>query len=1211
MSLISKGLRFASKLVPMDGNAAAAHVAYNMSEASFLYPITPSTPMGDQYDQWSSQGKKNVFGHVPQVRVLQSEAGAVGALHGAAAVGTFTTTFTASQGLLLMIPNMLKTAGELWPTVFHVASRAVSTQALSIQGDHADIMCVKNTGFAFLASSTVQEIMDLAAVAHMSTIDSEIPFVHFFEGFKLSHQIDSIEKLTFEQMKELMPFKKLEEIRRRSLNPAHPFALGHSQGPDAFFQTCELLNSYYDRIPQIVQANMDKVGKLTGRHYKLFDYYGHPEAEDVIVVMGHVAPVIKETINLMKNEKVGLVIPHLYRPWSMEDFIKALPRTTKRISVLDRSKDPAAEAEPLFLDVAFTCKQLNFPATVTGGRYGLASREFTPLHAKAVFDNMRSEHPKMRFTVGINDDVTHLSLPAAKLPGFGPQEGTIEAIFWGLGGDGTIGANKSAIKTAIDVMGLHAQGNFSYSADKSNSLTRSFLRFSNKPITSQYTIMQAQFVGCTLPAYVTKYPMADKLTENGTFFINCPWDTVEKFEKNVPAKLRQQLAKKKAKLFVCDATNVAEEVGLHGKISTIIQACFYQLSGLLGDDWLKHTDEWIDKEFTRLGSKVVQMNKTAAREGVKALKQLEIPTSWENAVDAPGSFKSKTQISFMGPTHEKPEVISKVIEPCVATAGANLPVSAFQVCNGGISPFGTCSWLKKGLSPKIPVWDESKCIQCNMCSITCPHSVIRPYLLSQEEVRNIPEPIRDLKTIPAKGKEFKGYNFRIECSPYDCVGCELCVGQCPTKAITMQEIRSDKGEELATHHNDMFIYLNDCVENHGDLVKDRFTIRGSQFQRPMIEFPGSCEGCNETMVTKILTQLFGPRMIIANPSGCSSVWGGAFPRIPFTVDKNGRGPAWARSLFEDNAEYGFGMTLGMELRRNNFKNDIEQFLANPENTRKITPKLVELLKKWLEIWQDGDATLALEQTLLKEIEANKSSNIELLENGRDLWVKPSHWIIGGDGWAYDIGFGGVDHIFAQNKNFNILIFDNETYSNTGGQQSKATNIGAVAQFASAGKDTPKKDIGFMMMNYGNVYVAQCAFGNQKHFNHLLRCLKEAESFNGPSLIICYCNCILHHIKGALGAGGNGGILAQQLAVDSGYWPLYSYDPRREAQGKNPLKMESGVPDENKLDQFLDMEVRYNSLKRINPAKATEYRQKLHQQVVRRYKKYVNFAKVFD
>ena len=1209
MSLNTSSLRSFGKLVPMDGNAAAAHIAYHMSEASFLYPITPSTPMGDQYDKWSSAGKKNVFGHVPIVRVLQSEAGAAGALHGAASVGTFTTTFTASQGLLLMIPNMLKTAGELWPAVFHVAARAVSTQALSIQGDHADIMCVKNTGFALLSSSTVQEVMDLAAVAHMSTVDSEIPFVHFFEGFKLSHQIDSIEPISVDQMKQLMPYKKLEQIRKRALNPAHPMILGHSQGPDAFFQTCELANTYYDAIPKIVQANMDKVAKLTGRQYHLFDYYGHPEATDVIVVMGHVSPVVKETIDLMKGEKVGLVIPRLFRPWSMEDFIKALPKTVKRISVLDRSKDPAAEAEPLFLDVAFTCKQMGCPAQVTGGRYGLASREFTPLHAKAVFDNMRSEKPKMRFTVGINDDVTHLSLPVGKLPGFGPRKGNIQAIFWGLGGDGTIGANKAAIKSAIDVMGMHAQGNFLYSADKSNSLTRSFLRFSDKPITSQYGILEAQFVGCTLPAYVTKYPMADKLSNNGSFFLNCPWSTIEELEKNLPAKLRRQLAKKNAKLYVCDATLVAEKCGMKGKISTIVQACFYKLSGLLGENWLQTTDKWIEKEFTRLGPKVVANNKKSAREGVKALKEIKIPASWADAVDAPGAFKPKTQISFLEqPTHEKPDVIKNVIDPCVATAGASLPVSAFKACNGGVSPLGTCSWLKKGLSPKAPIWDEKKCVQCNMCSATCPHSVIRPFLLNKEEVANIPKELKDLKTIPARG--FKGYQYRVEVSPYDCVGCELCVVQCPTKAITMKEIRSDAGQELAVHHNDMFIWLNDKVENHGDLVKDKFTIKGSQFQKPLIEFPGSCEGCNETMVTKMLTQLFGPRMIIANPSGCSSVWGGAFPRIPFVTDKYGRGPAWARSLFEDNAEYGYGMTVGLELRRNNFKDDVKAFLKSEESA-KVTPKLIELLNKWLDNFDNGEETLALQQPILKEIAANKGNGVEKLELGGDLWIKPSHWIVGGDGWAYDIGFGGLDHIMASDKNFNILIFDNETYSNTGGQQSKATNVGAVAQFASAGKDTPKKDLGFMMMNYGNVYVAQCAFGSTKDMQHLIKCMKEAESFNGPSLILCYCNCILHHIRGANGAGGKGGVTAQRLAVESGYWPTYSYDPRREAQGKNPLQINSPVPDEKKLDEFLDMEVRYNSLKRTNPEKAKKTRQELHHQVVRRYQKYVNYAKVFE
>jgi len=1214
-SSLSRSIRTFAKLVPLDGNAAAAHVAYNMSEASFLYPITPSTPMGDQYDQWSSMGKKNIWGRVPVVRVLQSEAGAAGALHGAAAVGTFTTTFTASQGLLLMIPNMLKTAGELWPTVFHVASRAVSTQALSIQGDHADIMCVKNTGFAMLGSSTVQEVMDLAAVSHMSTVDSQIPFVHFFEGFKLSHQIDSIEPLTMDQMKQLMPFQKLEEIRKRALNPAHPMILGHSQGPDAYFQTVELGNSYYMALPQIVEQNMEKFARLTGRKYKLFDYYGHPEAEDVVVIMGAGAHVVKEAMEYMipKGQKVGLVLPHLYRPWSTEHFIKALPKSVKRIAVLDRSKDPAAEAEPLFLDVAFTCKQMNHPAKVIGGRYGLAAREFTPPMAKAVFDNLQSEKPKERFTVGITDDVTHLSLPNATLEGFNGAKGSWQAIFWGLGGDGTIGANKATIKSAIDDRGWYAQGNFAYSADKSNSLTRSFLRFSDKPITAQYTILKSQFVGCTLSSYVTKYPLADKLVDGGVFFVNCPWDTVEKLEKNMPASLRKQLAQKKAKLFVVDATSIAQMCGLGSKISTIIQSCFYQLSGILGSDGLKATEKWIDHEFKRLGSEMVRKNKAAAHEGVKQLKQIEIPESWINAVDPPGAFSSKNEISFMDkPTKPTPDYVTKLMLPSVATTGASLPVSAFRPNNGGVSPLGTTQYLKKGLSALVPEWNPKTCIQCNLCSATCPHTVIRPYLISQEEMDKLPPQIADMQTLKAKGKELKGLHYRIQVSPYDCVGCQLCVGQCPTKSLKMHEITSDEGAIFATHQNDTFLYLNDCIEHKGSLIKDKFNLRGSQFQLPLIEFPGSCEGCNETMVTKIVTQLFGKRMVIANTSGCSSVWGGGSPRIPFTTDKDGRGPAWARSLFEDNAEFGYGMTIGTELRRAHLKDDVAAILKDVDFVATLPPALSTLLKDWDEKWLDGDATLEIEKPLLAEL--SKVQHIERLkqiQGKQDLWVRPSHWIIGGDGWAYDIGYGGLDHIFATGTNFNVLVFDNEVYSNTGGQQSKATNIGAIAQFASRGKETPKKDLGFMMMNYGNVYVAQCAFGTAEQFQHLIKCLKEAESFNGPSLVLCYCNCILHHIKGAIGAGGPGGIKAQRLAVESGYWPLYSYDPRREKQGKNPLIIESPKPEISKLQEFLDLEVRYNNLKKVNPKAAVEMSAQLHKQVQQRYRKYETFAQVFE
>jgi len=687
MSLLDKGIAFpsftrsfAKHLVPVDGNGAAVHVAYNMSEASFLFPITPSSAMGEQYDKWAAQKKKNIFGRVPLVRVLQSEAGAVGALHGAASVGTFCTTFTASQGLLLMIPNMLKTAGEFWPAVFHVAARAVSTQALSIQGDHADIMCVKNTGFALLSSSTVQECQDLAAVAHMSTVDSQIPFVHFFEGFRLSHEIDSIVQLTTDEMKTLMPFEKLEKIRKRSLNPAHPMALGHSQGADTFFQTAELANPYYYRIPDIVEENFKKFGKLTGRHYKLFDYYGHPDAEDVIVIMGAGAPTVRECIDLLKGEKVGLIIPRLYRPWSMQHFIKALPKNVKRISVLDRSKDPAAPAEPLFMDVAFTLKQMNHPAKCIGGRYGLASREFNPLHVKAVFDNMRTPHPKQQFTLGIVDDVTYLSLSPGKLEGFGKNNKVSRSIFWGLGGDGTIGANKAAIKSCIDEKGMYAQGYFAYSADKSNSLTRSYLRMSSEPITSQYTIVEADFVGCTLPAYVNQYPMCQKLKEGGIFFLNFPWTDLEGLEKHLPAEFKRSLAKKKAQLYVINASELAMKCGLRGKISTIVQSCYYYLTKVLGDNYLPITENWIKKEYGRLGESIVNKNIEAARKAVQYIKKIDIPESWLNAKDEPGKFKPKTEITFMDkPCHEIPDYKKKVLDPVFQTNGASLPVSAFRI----------------------------------------------------------------------------------------------------------------------------------------------------------------------------------------------------------------------------------------------------------------------------------------------------------------------------------------------------------------------------------------------------------------------------------------------------------------------------------------------------------------------------------------------------
>ncbi|KAH0784956.1 pyruvate:ferredoxin (flavodoxin) oxidoreductase [Histomonas meleagridis] len=1218
MSLSSKGLytpdvsRSFAKLVPVDGNGAAAHVAYHMSEASLLYPITPSTAMGEQYDKWAASGKKNVFGHVPVCRVLQSEAGAAGALHGAASVGTFCTTFTASQGLLLMIPNMLKTAGELWPAVFHVAARAVSTQALSIQGDHADVMCVKNTGFAMLSSSTVQECQDLAAIAHMSTVDAQIPFVHFFEGFRLSHEIDSIVQLTPEEMKQLMPFEKLNQIRNRSLNPAHPMALGHSQGADAYFQTVELYNPFYDKLPEIVEANMKKFADLTGREYHLFDYYGHPQAEDVIVMMGAGSTSVRECIDLMKGEKVGLIIPRLYRPWSSKRFLEILPKTVKRVSIMDRSKDPAAPAEPLFMDVAYTLKQAGHPAKCYGGRYGLASKDFTPLHAKAIYDNMRSSQPKEHFTVGINDDVTFLSLPKAELPGFGEDSKVSQSIFWGLGGDGTIGANKAAIKACIDERGIYAQGYFAYSADKSNSLTRSYLRMSPNPIHSQYTITHADFVGCTLPSYVTQYPMAENLKDGGVFFLNFPSSDISYLDKFLPADFKRKLAKKHAKLYVIDASSLALECGLNGKISTIVQACYYHLTQVLGKNWLPITLKWIEKEFGRLGDDVVNKNKKAASMASERLKLIPIPDYWLTAEDEPGQFISKSEISFMKkPTHEIPKYKTEVLDKVFTTKGGSLPVSAFKDSLGGISPVASTKWLKKGLSQSAPSWNSTTCIQCNACSAVCPQSVIRPFLITEEEIKSAPKQIqRDLVTIKAKGKELKGLQYRIQCSPYDCINCKLCVDICPTKSLTMkQTIGNDEALQYAKEQNDLFIYLDDVIPNRGHLIKDKYTVRGSQFQKPLIEFPGSCQGCNETLVAKIATQLFGKRMLIANASGCSSVWGGSFSKIPFTTDENGRGPAWARSLFEDNAEFGFGMTIGLELRRKQLHEDLTPIINDKIFMMKLPKELSNALNEWYNDWMDGEKTLQLEPILLEQLNNNRHiKRLDVLQDKRDLWVKPSNWIFGGDGWAYDIGFGGLDHVMASGKNFNVLVFDNEIYANTGGQQSKATQLGAIAEFAANGKDTPKKDLGFMMMGYGNVYVASCALGTQNDLKHLIKCLKEAESFDGPSLVLVYCNCIMHHIKGAIGAAS---FKAHQLAVESGYWPIYSYDPRREKEGKNPLEFLSKKPDLEKLDKFLDMEVRYNRLKKNNPKLAKELRNKLHKDVLKNYKKYLTFSKVFE
>jgi pyruvate-ferredoxin/flavodoxin oxidoreductase len=897
----------------------------------------------------------------------------------------------------------------------------------------------------------------------------------------------------------------------------------------------------------------------------------------------------------------------------MEKFIQALPKTVKRISVLDRSKDPAAHGEPLLMDVATTLQQTGHPAQCFGGRYGLASREFTPAHAKAVFDNMRSDKPKVRFTVGITDDVTFLSLPPAKMPSTGKQ--MKQCIFWGLGGDGTVGANKAAIKAAIDQKQAYAQGYFAYSADKSNSLTRSFLRFSTEPIIAHYAIGEADFIGCTLPAYVTQYKMADALKEGGTFLLNFPTADIGSLERALPADLKKALAKKKARLFIVNATDIALKCGLRNKISTVIQASFYQLSQVLGDGWLPITEKWIEQEYGRLGDDIVRCNKLAAGMTPSALQEVAIPESWKDAQDPPGSFKPKSEISFLKEeTHPIPEYKTAILEPAFRMSSAALPVSAFRDSLGGVSPLGATRWLKKGLSLAAPRWNPKACVQCNVCAAVCPQSVIRPFLVTDGELKAMPAELQaHVQTLPARGRDVSEFRFLIQASPYDCVNCEMCISICPTKSLSMANVSgSDEANEFTKTSNDLYIYLNDKIPQRGSVVSDKFSVRGSQFQQPLIEFPGSCQGCNETMVTKLVTQLFGKRLMIANASGCSSVWGGSFTKVPFITDARGRGPAWARSLFEDNAEFGFGMAVGLDLRRSHLHDDVGTILKDSSLLATLPKGLTKLLAEWYEKWQDGDATLVLEEGLAKELQNVKQvERLGVLQGKEDLWVKTSHWILGGDGWAYDIGFGGLDHVLASGKNFNVLVFDNEIYANTGGQQSKATQIGAVAQFAALGKDTAKKDLGFMMMNYGNVYVASVALGSQKDIAYVLKCLKEAESFNGPSIVLCYCNCIMHNIKGALGAGGSAGFKAHQLAVEGGYWPVYSFDPRREAAGKNPFDFVSKPPNDAKLDEFLNMEVRFNSLRRINPKLAAELRESLHKSIKRRYRIYENFKKAFE
>ena len=1140
-----------STKMTIDGNTAASHIAYAFSDVAAIYPITPSSPMAEFVDEWGANGRKNLFGQQVRVAEMQSEAGAAGAVHGSLAAGALTTTFTASQGLLLMIPNMYKISGELLPCVFHVSARALAYHALSIFGDHSDVMACRQTGFAMLASNSVQEAMDMALVAHLATLKAKVPFLHFFDGFRTSHEIQKIDGIDYDEIAQLVDWDAIKEFRERGLNPEHPVQHGTAQNPDIYFQGREAANKYYEATPAIVEAIMKQVGKLTGRKYKLFDYAGAKDAESIIIAMGSGCDAAEETVEHLnkKGEKVGLVKVHLYRPFSAKHLLKAIPETCKKIAVLDRTKEAGSLGEPLYEDVCTALREAGkCDITVVGGRYGLGSKEFNPTMVKAVFDNLKKAAPKNHFTVGITDDVTKTSLPLGKTLDVAP-EGTKSCMFYGLGSDGTVGANKNSIKIIGDHTNMYAQAYFSYDSKKSGGITVSHLRFGKKPIKSTYLIDSADFIACHNPAYVTKYDMVSALKDGGVFLLNCPW-TEEDIDEQLPAGMKQKLAQKKARLYVIDAIKLAREVGMGGRINTIMQAAFFKLSEVIpyakADEYMK---SYAKKAYGKKGDEVVKKNWDAIDIAISGIKEIPVPASWAKATTGAEPVKV-----------EATEYFENVILPILSQEGDKLPVSAFSA--DGSVPTGTTKYEKRGIAVTVPEWDVTKCIQCGMCSMVCPHGCIRPYLLTEEQAAQA-----GFDTKPATGKEFAGLKFRIQVSPLDCTGCENCAQVCPAKgkALTMKPLHTQQAQEANWE------FCQKLPEFNGPLnVK---TIKGSQLKKPLFEFSGACAGCGETPYVKLITQLFGDRMMIANATGCSSIYGGSAPTCPYTVNEKGHGPAWANSLFEDNAEFGFGMNLAVTQRREK----LAQIVAELAEKWAQWPDNKAACEAWLAGKDDAEASKEASAKLLSIVEGCKDCGCECdplckqVYDMRDLLVKKSIWIFGGDGWAYDIGYGGLDHVLAQDQDVNVLVLDTEVYSNTGGQASKSSPTGAVAKFAAAGKRTRKKDLGMMAMSYGYVYVAQVAMGAD--MNQLLKAVTEAEAYHGPSLIIAYAPCINHGIK------MNQAQAEIKKAVAAGYWTMYRYNPET---GK--LTVDSKEPTESYQD-FIKGENRYASLLRQFPAVA--------------------------
>ena len=1165
----------ARKMKTMDGNQAAAHASYAYTEVAAIYPITPSSVMPEHVDEWATEGRKNIFGQTVQVTEMQSEAGAAGAVHGSLSAGALTTTFTASQGLLLMIPNLYKVAGEQLPGVFNVSARALASHALNIFGDHSDVYACRQTGAAMLCESSVQEVMDLTPVAHCAALKGKLPFINFFDGFRTSHEIQKIETWDYEDLKDLVDMDAIDAFRNHALNPNHPCQRGSAQNPDIFFQAREACNPYYDAMPAIVQEYMDKVNEKIGTDYKLFNYYGAADAEKVIIAMGSVCDTIEETIDYLTaaGEKVGVVKVRLYRPFCAQALIDAIPDTVKYINVLDRTKEPGAQGEPLFLDVVSALKGSKFDAVpVNGGRYGLGSKDTTPAQIVAVFNNADKE----RFTIGINDDVTNLSLEVGA-PLVTTPEGTINCKFWGLGADGTVGANKNSIKIIGDNTDMYAQAYFDYDSKKSGGVTMSHLRFGKKPIKSTYLIHKANFVACHNPSYVNKYNMVQELVDGGTFLLNCSWD-MEGLEKHLPGQVKAFIADHNIKFYTIDGIKIGKEIGLGGRINTVLQSAFFKLASIIPEeeaiDLMKKAAK---ATYGRKGDKIVQMNYDAIDAGAKQVVEIEVPESWKSCEDE-GLFTPEVK----GGKDDVVAFVKNIQSKVNAQEGNTLPVSTFTDYADGSTPSGSAAYEKRGIAVDIPVWQSENCIQCNRCAYVCPHAVIRPVALTEDELAKAPEGTKAIDMIGMPGMK-----FTMTVSAYDCTGCGSCVNVCPgkkgEKALVMANMEENAAEQ------DIFDFGREIEVKPEVVAKFKpETVKGSQFKQPLLEFSGACAGCGETPYAKLITQLFGDRMYIANATGCSSIWGNSSPSTPYTMNSKGQGPAWSNSLFEDNAEFGYGMLLAQKAIRKRLKEEVETVAASEQASAEVKAACQEYLDTFTCGITNGDAT----DKLVAALDGCDCDTCKDIVKNKDFLAKKSQWIFGGDGWAYDIGFGGVDHVLASGEDINIMVFDTEVYSNTGGQSSKATKTGATAQFAAGGKETKKKDLASMAMSYGYVYVAQIAMGGD--FNQTVKAIAEAEAYPGPSLIIAYAPCINHGIKKGMSKAQT----EEKLAVDCGYWNNFRFNPAAEKGSK--FTLDSKQPKEEDYQAFLDGEVRYNALKRANPEKAARLFAKNEAEAMERY-----------